>query len=207
LTWRDLIASLVDSLAWPAAVVVLVVALRHQLGVLFEAPLQRLKLGPGGVEAEWDRTERATAVAAAGSVTIRSRSDATDIDFVEERLNVIEPLADTVPAVAIRQAFDVVESELRRLVDDAGVELVYPNPDVHGYLKSAYHGDLISKELGEAIRGLIVLRDLTNNDPGGTRTSPEKARDFLVLARSVLYSLSAATRRRGDSPPPPHGSR
>jgi hypothetical protein len=195
-SWREFIASLVQSLAWPFAVVVLVVALRHQLAPLFEAPLQRLKLGPGGVEAVWERTERATAVAAAGSVT--SDSDDTS-DLVEQRLTAIASLIKTAPALAVRQAFDVVESELRRLVDDSGVELVYPNPDVHGYVKSAVHGGVISKDLAEAIRGLIVLKDLTDNDPGGTRTSPARAHDFLVLARSVLYSLGAAARRRGET--------
>jgi hypothetical protein len=187
--WREFIASLVDSLAWPAAVVMLVALLRAQIRSLLDAPLQRLKVGPGGVEAEWDRAERLTAVSAAKSL---APGDNFQDTAVERRLEAAEQLANSAPAVAIRQAFDVIDSELRRLVDDRGAELPYPDPDVHGYLKAARHARLITLELGEAIRGLIVLRDLTDNDPGGTRTSPEKARDFLVLARSVAYSLEAA---------------
>jgi hypothetical protein len=198
-SWREFVASLVDSLAWPSAAVVLVVVLRRQLAGLLDGPLQRLKVGPGGLEAEWDRAERDTAVAAAKSIPIGSVNE-EEADAVEQRLEALAPLVDSTPALVIRQAFDVIESELRHLVDGAGADLPYPNSDVHGYVKAAYHADLITKELGEAIRGLIVLRDLTNNDPGGTRTSAKQAQDFLSIARAVAYSLRTAAARLPRTP-------
>jgi hypothetical protein len=191
MSWREFFASIVGSLAWPGLVLVICLAFRKQLESLFEAPLQRLKLGPSGVEAEWNRAERATAVAAVNSAAI----EWDESDAVERRLGEIEPLIASDPALAIRQTFDVVDSQLRALIDKSGVSLAYAGDDIHVYLKTASFERIITRDLAEAIRGLIVLRDLTNNDPGGTRTTPEKAQDFLVIARSVLYSLGAASRR------------
>jgi hypothetical protein len=47
------VAALVRSLAWPAAVVVAVVVLRRPLVRWLAVPPRRVKVGPGGVEAEW----------------------------------------------------------------------------------------------------------------------------------------------------------
>ena len=46
-------ASLVRSLAWPAAVVTGVVVLRRPLVGWLAVPPRRVKVGPAGVEAEW----------------------------------------------------------------------------------------------------------------------------------------------------------
>jgi hypothetical protein len=193
----DFIASLVDSLAWPAVVVIVVLLLRTQLGSLFDGTLRRLKLGPGGAEFEWAAIEAKTAVAAVAAADGRVPATVSeDTDYAEQRLDALGEVAEQMPVIAIRQAFDVVESELRGLVDGAGADVPYPGTDVHAYLKAAYMGDLITRDLGDAIRGLVVLRDLTAADPGGTRTTPAKARDFLAIARTVMYSLSSAARRQ-----------
>lgn len=188
--WREFIASLVGSLAWPVAVVVLVALLRSQVGGLFAGTLQRLKVGPGGAELEWARVERKAAVAAVGSIAEISSSGLDDA-AIEAELDAIEPLIETMPAVAVRQSFAVLERALRRIVEERQLELPYENPDVNGLIRAAYHGRVISKDTGNALRGLVELRDLTENDPAGTRTTPGKARDFLALTRSVLYALGA----------------
>jgi hypothetical protein len=189
--WRDFIASLVDSLAWPAAVVVLVMLLRSQIAGLFDGTLQRLKLGPAGAELEWARTEAVTAVAAVSSN--RAAAPGERRDGFDAELAVIEEMTDTVPSVAVQRGFDLVERELRRIVDEQKLEVPYPNPRVDGLIKAAYHGNAITRETGEALRGLLHLRNLTDDDPAGTRTTPDKARDYLVLTRSVLDSLGAET--------------
>ena len=53
MSWREFVASLVDSLAWPVAVVVLVTLLRSQLAALLKSvgPLRWLRVGPAGAEA------------------------------------------------------------------------------------------------------------------------------------------------------------
>jgi hypothetical protein len=52
---KQFIASLVSSLAWPAAVLGIVLLFRKQLADLLTGPLRRLKAGPGGVELEFER--------------------------------------------------------------------------------------------------------------------------------------------------------
>ena len=56
--WKELVASLVSSLAWPAAIMVLVVVLRKQLAagvgrLIDRVWLSKLKAGPSGLEAEF----------------------------------------------------------------------------------------------------------------------------------------------------------
>lgn len=188
--WRDFIASLVDSLAWPAAIVVLVLVLRQQITGLFDGTLHRLKIGPAGAEFEWLSTEATTATAVAAVTSAQAASASEHVEGLDAELAVIEQMADTMPAVTVQRAFGLVERELRRMVEGRNLE-PYPNSNVHAIIKAAYHGKLITKETGEALRGLAHLRDLTDHDPAGTRTTPEKARDYLVLTRSVLYSLGA----------------
>lgn len=51
----EFISSLVDSLAWPAAVIAMVVILRSPLSGLLTGPVKRWKAGPSGVEvAYWE---------------------------------------------------------------------------------------------------------------------------------------------------------
>jgi hypothetical protein len=190
--WREFVASLVDSLAWPVAVVSVVALLRSQISALFDGTLQRLKVGPGGAELEWARVERETAVAAAGSIAAISASG-PDGDAIDAELDAIEPLIETMPALAVRQSFAVLERELRRIVEEGQLEVPYENPDVNGLIRAAYHARVITKDTGNALRGLVELRNLAEHDPSGTRTTPEKARDFLALTRSVLYALGVTS--------------
>jgi hypothetical protein len=50
--WREFIASVIDSLAWPAAAAIVAWLLRDQLRQLLAAPIRRLKAEP--LEVEWD---------------------------------------------------------------------------------------------------------------------------------------------------------
>lgn len=187
--WREFIASIVDSLAWPVAVVVLVVLLRARLAELLgSGPLRRLKLGPGGAELEW---EQAVVEVAASSVRALPSQDGLD-----DELDNLERMAERTPDAAMQQAFAVVERELLRVIDESKIELVANDRRPHILIKSAYHGKLITKETGEALRGLVTLRDLAARDPQGV--SREKAIDYLVLVRAVLYALSAGRTRSAE---------
>lgn len=50
MAWREFVASVVDSLAWPASAVVIVALLRRQLAALLQSPLSRLRAGPVELE-------------------------------------------------------------------------------------------------------------------------------------------------------------
>ena len=57
-------------------------------------------------------------------------------------------------------------------------------------IKAAVHGRAITKETGGFPRGLVVLRNLAAHDPTGTKITSEKAAEFMLLARGVLYALT-----------------
>lgn len=183
--WRAFFASVVGSLAWPLVVLLIVLLLRRQLIGLFDGPLSRLKLGPGGVEAEWDRQLEAAAANTARALPAPQGPD------VEDRLEAIEKLIDRTPVIAVRMCFDVVLDELRRLIvaRDVDVPDTGREPTVHLLIKAAYHGGAITKPTGEALRALETLVRLTENDPSGTRTTPANAREFFTIARTTLFAL------------------
>lgn len=180
--WREFVASIVGSLAWPVAVVGLVALLRGHLGTLLTStPLRRLKLGPGGAELEWDH---AVVQVAADSVRALPAQDGLDGE-----LDDLESLARRTPDAAMREAFALVERELLRVVERAKIELPADDRRPTTLIKAAYQSKAITKETGDALRGLVTLRDLAQRDP--LRVSTEKAIDYLVLVRGVLYALGA----------------
>ncbi len=190
--WRDFIASLVDSLAWPAAIVVLVLVLRQQITGLFDGTLQRLKLGPGGAELEWARAEASTATAATAAVR-RSRPELNVPDEMgdqlEARLSKLEQMADVSPREAVDGTYRLVEMILRNLLIHNNVELPPGEQTMDKVIKAAFLGGIITKETAQTLRGLAVLRDLTVDGPSGEQTAADKAKDYIVLARTVLYVL------------------
>lgn len=189
---------MVGSLAWPGAVVVLVVLLRGQLGELLAGPLRRLKLGPGGAELEWHETVGvvATSVTALPPPPTRPPSGTPELtgEDLDAELDHLERLIEKTPSVALQQTFAVVERELGRIVDERKLERPTNDRRPDTLIKAAVHGRAITKETGEALRGLVVLRNLAGNDPTGTKITPEKAAEFMLLARSVLYALIRSPR-------------
>ena len=186
--WREFIASLVDSLAWPAAAVALVALVRSRLEDLLSlrsGPLRRLKVGPGGAELEW---QEVAAEVKASSVRAHAALPTSPLDDDAEPLTHLDALAERNPAEAIRQASGIVMGELRRIVEARGVELLVPgSKDPNILVKSAYRGGAITKESGEALRGLLTLRALAERDPENVPV--EKAVDYILLAQAVLYAL------------------
>jgi hypothetical protein len=193
--WREFFASLVDSLAWPGAVVVLVVLLRGQLGDLLVGPLRRLKVGPGGAELEWHET---VGVVATSVTALPPRPPSGALALTGEELDAeldnLEQLIEKTPSVALQQTFALVERELGRIVDERKLERPTNDRRPDTLIKAAVHGRAITKETGEALRGLVVLRNLAAHDPTGTKITPEKAAEFMLLSRGVLYALTRSPR-------------
>lgn len=194
--WREFAASIVGSLAWPAAVVVLVVLLRSPLvAILGRSPLRRLKLGPTGAEVEWHQIAaevRAEVVAA--SSPMHHPSPADDLDSSD-----IDGLAMRSPAKAIEAAHGVLIAELSRIVGEAKPELLEGAPGPHVLLKLARRDGVLSRENAEAVRGMLTLRDLTARRP--ETATPDRAIDFIVMARAVLYALGRVSTPGSSSPP------
>jgi hypothetical protein len=108
MTWREFIASLVGSLAWPVSLAVVVGLLRRQLIGLLEAPVKRWKAGP--VEVGYWAEEAAQI---AGSVV--ALEAATGHVEYDDELEQLAELAERAPEAAILSSFRLVEAEVRRI--------------------------------------------------------------------------------------------
>jgi hypothetical protein len=106
---EQFIASLVQSLAWPAALVLVAVVFRVQLRRLLTGQLRRLKAGP--IEAEFDRlishvrTELPLVQAVPGAVAVSDE---------------LSDLVRTSPRAAILEAHERIEALLRDALEQAG---------------------------------------------------------------------------------------
>ena len=189
MNWLAFIASLVQSLAWPAAVVVIVVFLRKPIrAALSHALLRRVKAGP--VELEFDQLQAEVREELARSpelteaqVPVPASQTAAPASSLREELS---PLAEVSPAAAVMEASRRIESRLTEMLDGSGE----PPPrrlGIRGLARLARERGLISDETLAAIEGMSGLRNLVAHyrDDIGV----DRARDYLALADAVMYAL------------------
>ncbi len=183
MTWKEFIAALVDALAWPVSLAVVVLLLRHQIAALLEGPVKRWKAGP----VEFEYWEKAAEVADAVEVAVHALPSMIEVSADVERAR---RLAEKVPTVAVTKAFGLVERRLRELAAADGGE---PADDMAApALAGALHQrGLVTAETESAVRGLATLRNIAAHDDGsGLAVSVEKAREYVSLVEGVLYALS-----------------
>lgn len=185
----EFIASLVRSLAWPAAVVIAVLVFRRQLSSLLSEPLRRIKAGP--IEMEF--IERVAVLEAQLDVEPDAPSASPSPDSLSAQL---DRVAEIAPQAAVMEAHARVELRLRDMLSDSGLTPERPTGMRRLAELVAQHG-LIGPEAVRAIEGMTVLRNLAAH--GGARDlSSDRAREYLALADTVLFTL-----REPPSPPVP----
>lgn len=172
------VASLVSSLAWPVAVVVLVLVFRGPIGRMVERLPKRLKAGP--VEVEWPE------VAAEARVALAT---APEVNAISPGGSLTERLAEVVekePAAAIMAAWSEVEKALRDRMGDIGLG----QPSIGGMMlaRMAHERGAISDSTLQALEGLSILRNLAAHRRV-EEVDREKALDYLTLADATLYAI------------------
>jgi len=179
--WQGFVASLVQSLAWPAGVMAVVIVLRKPIGVALGRGVRRVKAGP--VEVEFDQLQAEVREELARSLELaEAQVPALTASLREE----LARLAEASPQAAVMAAYQRIEARLAEMLASAGVP---PSSAMGGraLARLARKHDLISDETLAAIEGLSVLRDLTAHVGGDI--SADRARDYLTLADAVLYAL------------------
>jgi hypothetical protein len=175
------IASLVNSLAWPVAVIVIALIFQKQIRQLASRPMRRLKAGP--LEVEFDRllsevevsVEAPPAAASAGG----TRSENPLIEALEET-------ATTSPITAVMEAHAAVEQELRRVISLSGTSV--STKSIGQLLRLALDQGAITPETAKAVEGITVMRNLAAHGRANEVTA-ERAQDYLALVDAVLYTL------------------
>lgn len=200
--WREFIASLVGSLAWPGAVVLVVWILREQFKALLGEPLKRLAVGP--VELEWDRTLAATrsqvqALPAPPNELKHSAeaAAASPGGIVAD----LWPIAETAPSAAVLEGFSRVEQALVRRL--GGVMDEVPHVGGRQLARLGREHDVITDATLRAIDGLVVLRNLAAHRRGDEKITSAEAGEYLSLVEAVLYSIVSWV--KPDNPDDPDG--
>lgn len=184
----EFVASLVALLAWPLAVVVLVVVFRPVLAQLAAGGVRRWKAGPAGVEVEyWDR--ETSEVKASIGQQVPAGEDLAPVggSLSEELAEVIT----VVPSAAVLEAFSRIEAELRRIIAAAGVvpEEQLSRMSARQLSLLGLEHDLITPESANAIEGLAVMRNLAAHGQANTQLDQTRALEFVHLADAVLFAL------------------
>jgi len=153
--WLQLVVSLVQAVAWPLAVVVLVLVLRPHLLTLMERghgrPFKRVKLGP--VEAEWEARVQE------GEKEIGRDVENNLASYNQSMPLRLRSLAKTSPRGAVLTAFAEVESLLRNLVLGSKSSDIRRTPSVLELSRLAAENNLISQTSARALDALRSLRN------------------------------------------------
>jgi hypothetical protein len=198
---KQFIASLVSSLAWPAAVVVVVLLFREQIVRLLAEPMKRLKAGP--VDIEFDRiaaTVEAQLGPASEGASGESQQLGAQISF-DAKLDIarqsapgsalrdLAERAEIWPSGAVIEGFGRVEEELRNHLEAAGhPQSLSTRLGAVALARRARDAQIITPETFEAVEGLAVLRNMSAHGRGADVTQ-ERALDYLALVDGVLFAI------------------
>ncbi len=179
---KQFIASLVGSLAWPAAVVCIAVVFRDQLKTLLTDRLRHIEAGP--IKADFDRAaSKVEATLGEAGIPVPAHAEAPDLTS----------LASQVPEMVIAEAFGLVEQELRGALEATGDA----PPDDAGaaqLMQLAADRGLINRLTVNAIEGVIVMRNLAVHGPRRDIT-PKQVDEYLALIESVIFAIHQNVKR------------
>jgi hypothetical protein len=180
------VASLVNSLAWPLAVVVIALVFRVQIRRLMTGQLRRLRAGP--VEMEFDRLLSEVGVELATPKTTAPPNSDGGSPLIDEFADValVSPLA------AVLDGHAAVEQALRELIAKVDPGQAGRKVGTARLTSTALAKGLITPETAKAIEGITVMRNLAAHGQANEVTS-ERARGYLALVDAVLFTIRQGT--------------
>jgi hypothetical protein len=187
---KQLVASLVGSLAWPVAVVMISLVFREQIASLLRAPLKRLKAGPSGVELEFDLglAKAVTSAEAAVTPELPPRSAARS-SIMED----LERLARKHPQAAVLDAASRLEHQLRerlRAVGDG--DGAASERGLIWLARRAAGRGLIREDLVPLVGEVATLRNLAAHGRADA-LEVQAALDYLDLVDLVATAIATPT--------------
>lgn len=182
-TGFEFAASTLNSLAWPVAVIFLVVLLRPQLA----RALDRMKMVefPFG-KASFDTLDEYKKVIAVATKSAESAADQAIVSGEKTEFSPVEELTSTAPGQAIITAWGLLEYQLNTASD-----LVDPDKP-HGWPQVARTMEVWDKwpVLYPAVLELRRLRDYTVRAPG--EPSSDDAARYVSVAKELATTVRAA---------------
>lgn len=182
----ELVAALVDAVAWPLVVLVALLLLRQPLGRALNERVTKIKGAGFEVELERAYVKTEAAVVAAG----------TQAGLAEELPSDVDGLADRDPRRAVLTAYELVVRVLREQLTAAGARVDLPETASAAQLGAvAAQAGVITRQSAESVQGLTVLRNLVVHGPERDLT-PAQAREYVAMAAATIYSF-----RQPGTPP------
>jgi len=187
--WKEFIASLIGSTAWPLAVTILLIAFRSVIKQLTLEGVRKWKVGATGIEVEyWDK-ERTNVKE---SIEQQSSQGIEDLESQSGGLLVDElaSLAKSRPSAVVIEAFIKIEVRLREILGNAGNT---PSEEIsrmpaRKLVLVCLDQNLITPESANSIEGLSVMRNLAVHGKA-QELEVVRALEFLHLADAVLFTL------------------
>lgn len=196
--WQQFIASLIGSLAWPTAVLVLAWMFRSSLGRLLSGDIKRWKAGPAGVEVEyWEKAIAEARQELAQDRALTPGEVAAPEEGPREFRDEMTELAAISPRSAVMESFRRVELQLRSMLELGGVEQVRPT-GARMMAETALQRGLITAATVDAIRGMSTLRNLAAHGHDDSEIDLVRALEFIDLAEAVLFALEHSSPPRPD---------
>ncbi len=185
MNYLQFIASLIHSLAWPAAVIVLAAVFRMPLRELLRN-LSRFKYGK--VEIDFRRElDQLEAFAKTIDLKPAPKQISAAPRTAEQILNEAERLTADFPEPAVGLGWTAVEHELRAAATRLGLPPDYQSPGRQiEELRKAGHFD---SETYEILRRMRNLRNMAVHGAAPSRINSDEAREFLALAAGVVQRL------------------
>jgi hypothetical protein len=177
------VVDFVRALAWPVAIVALVVFLRRPIvDILMQlaSGLRRLRIGQS--DAEFDRVASETKAELTATVSGGGLSPAAVPVLLR-----FATLAEDDPAAAIGQAFGTVEPALRDLLSSSGKLVPVGGGDPTAIARFARDQRLVPESVVRAVDGVVTLRNMAASDPA--RASREHAMKYLALVDATLFAV------------------
>ncbi len=177
------VVDFVSALAWPLAIVVIVIFLRRPIvDILMQFASWVRRLRSGQSDADFDRvasqvkSELTATVSASGpgSLPVLLRFAAATEDD---------------PAAAIAQASGSVEAALRDLLSSAGKLVPLGSGDPTAIARFARDQGLVPESIVRAVDGVVALRNSAAADP--SRVTKDHAVTFLALVDALHFAIGA----------------
>jgi hypothetical protein len=186
------IVEFVKALAWPVAIVAIVVFLRRPIvDILMQlaSGLRRLRAGQG--DAEFDRI--------AGQAKAELTATVSAIPTVGTGAAPIPVLlrfaatADDDPAAAITQSLGAVDAALRDLLGSSGKLVPVGTGDPTAIARFARDQGLVPESIVRAVDSVVTLRNSAAADP--QRVTKDQAVQYLALVDALLFAIGTQRER------------
>jgi hypothetical protein len=181
------VVDLFEALAWPAAIVVIVIFLRRPIvDILMQLASGLRRLRSGQSDAEFDRT--VSQVKAELTATVSAGGPAALPVLLR-----FAAAAESDPAAAITQAYAAVEAALRELLGSTGKLVPVGSGDPTAVARFARDQGLVPESIVRAVDGMVTLRNAVTADP--SRVTSDQAATFLALVDALLFAITASRDR------------